>query len=260
MQHQLNTFSFEGKGLRVLVQDGQPWWIATEVGEVLGLKGHGGQIVQSLEDAEKGVRTMDTPGGIQEVICINESGLYALIFKSRKPEAKRFRVWVTSEVLPAIRKTGSFTARPVNPANLSRLELLTMAMEAEKERMTLAFQVENQAEDIRALEPKAVFHDRVADAEGCHSIQEAAQLLGTGQNRLFQWLRESGFIIPGTTKPYQQHVDAGLLKVVEKVFEDAHGIDRLSAKTLVTGKGLVHIQKKLQALGLIRPQFSGVKA
>lgn len=110
MTAELRSFTFEGRTLRVQMQGDDPWWIATEVGAVLELQGHGGQIVQSLDEDEKGVITVDTPGGNQQVMCVSESGLYALIFKSRKPEAKRFRKWVTSEVLPALRKTGTYTA------------------------------------------------------------------------------------------------------------------------------------------------------
>jgi len=110
MSAALQTFTFEGHALRVVIQDDQPWWIASEIGMVLGLKGHGGQVVQLLEEDEKGVRTVDTHQGTQQVMTVSESGLYALIFKSRKPEAKRFRKWVTSEVLPAIRKTGHYEA------------------------------------------------------------------------------------------------------------------------------------------------------
>lgn len=110
MNAALQTFNFEGQSLRVLLQEDAPWWVAVEVGVILGLKGHGGQIVQTLDDDEKGVRIVDTLRGPQKVTIVSESGLYALIFKSRKPEAKRFRKWVTAEVLPALRRTGRYEA------------------------------------------------------------------------------------------------------------------------------------------------------
>ena len=241
--HSVNSFSFEGKGLRVAIQDGEPWWIATEIGEVLGLKGDGNDITKTLEPSEKGPISIRTPGGIQDVVAVNESGLYALVFKSRKPEAKRFRVWVTSEVLPSIRKTGAYQVQTFQvPKTFA--EALTLAAEQAKV-------LECKEQEIATLEPKAEYHDKVADANGCHSMVEAAQILGTGQNRLFVALRKLGYIIPGSTRPYQTHVNDGLFKVVERVFEDAHGIDRISSKTLITGKGMVAIEKKLRAAGLL---------
>jgi len=128
MSGELHSFNFEGRSLRVVMQGEDPWWVATEVGSVLGLKGHGGQVVHSLDGDEKGVRTVDTPGGPQQLMCVSESGLYALIFKSRKPVAKRFRKWVTSEVLPALRKTGTYTTPEAMPGEEGYTWLTTWAL------------------------------------------------------------------------------------------------------------------------------------
>lgn len=103
------TFNFHGKPLRVLVQGGRLWWIASEVGVILGMEGNGNRVTRPLDPDEKGVLTMDTLGGPQDVVGITESGLYSLILKSRKPEAKAFKRWVTHEVLPSIRETGQYS-------------------------------------------------------------------------------------------------------------------------------------------------------
>ena len=108
MTAELRTFAFEGQSLRIVLREEVPWWIASEVGEILGLKGDGGIITRGLDQDEKGLLTVQTPGGGQRIMAVSESGLYALIFKSRKPEAKRFRKWVTAEVLPALRRTGRY--------------------------------------------------------------------------------------------------------------------------------------------------------
>lgn len=105
--NRLQTFDFKETPVRVVEQAGQPWFVATDVCRVLEL-GNPRQVISSLDDDEKGVQNMDTLGGNQEMNIINESGLYALIFKSRKPQAKVFRKWVTSEVLPAIRAVGKY--------------------------------------------------------------------------------------------------------------------------------------------------------
>ena len=104
----LVPFDFEGSQLRVFSDEqGEPWFVATDVCNVLGI-GNPRQAMTRLDNDEKGVTSTDTPGGVQSVATVNESGLYSLVLGSRKPEAKRFKRWVTHEVLPAIRRTGRF--------------------------------------------------------------------------------------------------------------------------------------------------------
>lgn len=105
----ITPFLFEGEiTIRVIDRDGAPWFVATDVCRALGMT-NAAETVRGLDDDEKGISTTDTLGGHQEVVVVSESGLYALIFKSRKPNAVRFRRWVTAEVLPSIRRTGSYT-------------------------------------------------------------------------------------------------------------------------------------------------------
>lgn len=106
---ELSVFNFDSQAVRTLTRDGEPWFIAADVCEALDI-GNNRDAVGRLDDDDKGVASTDTLGGPQEVTIINESGLYSLIFTSRKPEAKRFKKWVTSEVLPTIRKTGGYSS------------------------------------------------------------------------------------------------------------------------------------------------------
>lgn len=110
----ITPFNFNNNDVRVIIQEGNPWFVAADVCAVLGVKNHRDSLMH-LDDDEKGVVLNDTLGGKQQVSVVNESGLYALVLRSRKPEAKKFTKWVTSEVLPAIRKTGKYE-RPTNPA------------------------------------------------------------------------------------------------------------------------------------------------
>lgn len=243
------TFNFQGKApVRTILLDGEPWFIAADVCTILEIQNPTDALLR-LDEDEKGTLG-STEGGPGRRI-INESGLYSLVLGSRKAEAKRFKKWITSEVLPSIRKTGSYQVQAFQvPKTFA--EALSLAAEQAKT-------LEIQAQEIATLEPKAEYHDKVADSNGCHTMAEAAQILGTGQNRLYMALRHLGYIIPNSTRPYQTYVNDGLFKVVEKVFEDAHGIDRLSSKTLVTGKGMVSIEKRLRANGLmIGSKFVGV--
>ncbi len=100
-------FNFNGDDVRIVDQDGNPWFVAKDVCQILGIKNHR-QACADLDDDEKGVITMDTPGGPQKTLIISESGVYKLIFKSRKPVAKEFQNWLSREVVPQIRKTGSY--------------------------------------------------------------------------------------------------------------------------------------------------------
>lgn len=106
---ELSVFNFDSQSLRTITRNGEPWFVAADVCEVLTIANNRDAVAR-LDYDEKGVASIDTPGGQQEVTIINESGLYSLILTSRKPEAKRFKKWVTSEVLPTIRKTGSYAS------------------------------------------------------------------------------------------------------------------------------------------------------
>ena len=110
MSAEIIPFDFEEQAVRVVMKDDAPWFVAADACRVLGIENHR-NVVARLDDDEKGVHTMDTLGGSQQMTIISESGLYALIFTSRKDEARRFRKWVTAEVLPAIRATGRFLAQ-----------------------------------------------------------------------------------------------------------------------------------------------------
>lgn len=235
METGLQTFSFGSAPVRVVMKDGEPWWIASDVCAVLDL-GNSRQALTRLDEDEKGVISNDTPGGRQEMATVSESGLYSLVLGSRKPEAKSFKRWITHEVIPAIRKTGSYGIQQFKVPQTLREALLLAADQQGT--------IEAQQATIATLEPKAQFTDRVTNSKDAMTIREFAKILGTGQNRLFQWLRLKGYLIPGTTEPYQNWVDQGLFIVIELAFEDAHGCDRTSSKTKITGKGQTRIQRE----------------
>ena len=130
----VQSFDFQPNRLRVVMREGEPWFVAADVCDALGLDNNR-QAMTRLDDDEKGVISSDTPGGKQDVTVINESGLYSLIMGSRKPEARKFRKWVTAEVLPAIRKTGRYEAPAAVAAEpaaavVPQVQALTLALEA----------------------------------------------------------------------------------------------------------------------------------
>lgn len=144
---------------------------------------------------------------------------------------------------------------------MDKPELLEMAATLARDKQTLALKVQAQAEDIQVLEPKAAFADQVARTDDLYTMAQAAKLLGTGRTRLFVWLRQAGFLYQEGREhlPYQQYVDSGVFKVVLEPFEDSHGRDRCYAKVMITGKGLVAIQRARLAEGaqpLVKPQHT----
>ena len=152
----LSVFKFDSARVRATTIDSQPWFVASDVCEALTI-GNVSMAVSRLDDDEKGISSVDTLGGPQDAAIINESGLYSMILTSRKPEAKRFKKWVTSEVLPAIRKTGTYTSPAT--AELSRLDILKLAMESEEAR------IKAEAERDHAVATKAqIGHQREATA------------------------------------------------------------------------------------------------
>jgi anti-repressor protein len=233
------VFSYEDRPVRTAVIDGEVWLVVKDICDVLGFR-MASDATCTLDDDEKGTHIVRTLGGTQEMLCINEPGLYSLILRSRKPEAKAFKRWVTHEVIPTIRKTGSYSVQPAQPVRALPTDyksaLVQLLDEVSKNEVLEAKVVQ--------LEPKAQFHDAVTDATNCHTFIEVAKILGTGQNRLYAWCRENGFLMKGNM-PYQRYIDSGHFKLIETPYEDPkNGETRLSYKTLITGKGLALIQRR----------------
>lgn len=227
----INSFTFGVNPVRTILIDGDPWFIASDLLRVLDLTRTS---LRDFEDDEKGVHTVHTLGGDQLATVLSESGMYRLILLSRKKEAKTFKRWITHEVLPSIRKTGGYNVQDLVPKTLP--EALRAYAVALEEKEALSLKVKEDA-------PKVEFHARVAESIDGQSIGEAAKVLGTGQNRLFSWLR-SHQILMANNLPYQGHIDAGRFRVIYQTpWKDSGGQEHIPAKTLVTGKGLIWLQK-----------------
>ncbi|MDQ7789591.1 MAG: phage antirepressor KilAC domain-containing protein [Clostridia bacterium] len=227
-------FNYQGNRVRTTIKDGQPWFIARDVCNILELD-NVGQALTRLDDDEKGTIILNdgTPGNPNMAI-VNEPGLYSLILASRKPEARVFKRWVTHEVLPSIRQTGMYAIVPKTLPEALR------AYADEVERRELA-----EAE-VAKLKPKAEFFDAVADSKDAIPIGDAAKVLncGIGRNRLFAFLREKGVLMTNNV-PYQDYIDRGYFRVIEQKWTTPNGETRISIKTLVYQKGLNYIRNLL---------------
>ena len=254
MSGELRSFNFSGIPVRVVFdKDHEPWWFASEICDILEIQ-NPTSALDRLDEDEKS--TLDSTEGGPGRRIINESGLYSLVLGSRKKIARTFKKWVTSEVLPSIRKTGAYQVHgPVHDLlTMNRESMLEMALTLEREKnalkaQTQALQVETttQQATIAVMEPKAEFFDAVAEAKGGQPLAEIAKILGTGQKRIFNLLREKGVLMRNNL-PYQPMVDRGYFKVIEKRFMDPEERPHVTFQTLVTGKGLIWLQKHWDAL------------
>lgn len=206
-----HEFPTTGQAVRsVLDESAQPWFVAADVLALLDL--HRSSLA-ALDEDEKGVHSLDTPGGQQRFTLISEAGLYSLILRSRKPEAKAFRRWVTHDVLPAIRRTGNYTA-PAPAVELDELEVARRYVQALEAKKAIEAELEMAA-------PKAASWDVLASAEGDWSVRDAAKVLSrdpnlnVGERRLFSLLGEQQWIYrqrgDGRWRPYQRAVESGWL-------------------------------------------------
>ena len=223
-------FNYNDNQIRVIMMDGQPWWVAKDVCDILNLS-NTTEAVRALDDDEKS--TLRISEGGPEVNVINEAGLYSLIIRSNKPEARQFKRWITHEVIPQIRATGSYQA---NPQKLIALALV----EAQK---ILA----EKDEQLAIMAPKADFFDAVASSKDAIDLGSAAKVLnmGIGRNRLFEILREEK-VLMSNNQPYQKFLDSGYFRTIEQKYTVPSGETKISIKTLVYQKGLNYIRKVIE--------------
>lgn len=215
---------------------GEPWLVGKDVSVALGYANPQRAIRDHVDDEDKGVTEMVTPGGTQKVPIINESGLYSLVLSSKLPTAKTFKRWVTSEVLPAIRKTGGYHIPQTPAEQMAQGLLAAQKLLAEKDKR------------IEEMRPKEIFADAVTASETSILVGGLAKLIkqqgiDIGQKRLFAWMRENGFLIKhGTEKnmPTQRAMDMKLFEVKEGSYVDGNGVNRITRTTKVTGKGQVY--------------------
>ncbi len=239
----LQVFSYEGNEVRTVQKDDGTWWVLKDVCAVLDISNNRDAALRLDEDEKDDVGITDAIGRQQNTTVISESGLYNVIMLSRKPEAKKFKRWVTHEVLPTIRKHGAY----VTPAKLEELmndpDSWIKVLTALKEERTAKERLQLEATENK---PKVIFADAVSVSEGTILIGELAKILKgngieIGQIRLFEKLRRDGYLIKrkGTdyNAPTQRAMDLGLFRVKETAITHSDGHVTISKTTKVTGKG-----------------------
>lgn len=235
--------------LRVIEQDGEPWMVGKDVAQALGYSNPRKALADHVDQEDKlqgdGVTIRDSIGREQTATLINESGLYSLVLSSKLPGAKRFRRWVTNEVLPSIRKDGGYikTAPGMTDADIMAKAILL----AQKT-------IEGQKAQIDEMTPKALFADAVSASSTSILVGDLAKLIrqngmDIGQNRLFDWLRNNGYLIRAKgmswNMPTQRSMDLGLFEVKETSITHSDGYISVNKTVKVTGKGQIYFVNKL---------------
>ena len=231
--------------IRVVNINGEPWLAGKDVANILGYADPSSAVSKHIDDEDKTTLPIRQDGSNYQtnMTFINESGVYALVLSSKLPTAKKFRRWVTSEVLPSIRKTGGYSLNI--PKNLPEaLRAYAAEIEAHEKTKTALAKKEKQ---IALDAPKVDFYDSVANSESLLTFEKVAKLIakkGLGRNKLIGWLRDLKLLrkTDSGNVPYQQYVNKGYFKLVEST-RVINGYERVFTTTYVTQKGLDYILK-----------------
>lgn len=245
------TKVFEGNEVRVVGTQEQPLFVLADVCKVLDIA-HVATVKNRLEgDVVSNHTISDKFNRAQQVTVINEDGLYDVILDSRKPQAKRFRKWVTSEVLPSIRKDGGYMiARPdESPEEIMARGLLIAQSTIER----LQHEKEAATTQLEAQRPQVLFAEAVSTSQTSILVGQLAKLISQnglkmGQNRLFAWMRENGYLGKKGAhynEPTQYSVERGWFEVLERTNNNPDGTVRITRTTKVTGKGQIYFMTKL---------------
>jgi anti-repressor protein len=237
-QNALKVFDFDGRQVRIVEKDGQPWWVAKDVCDVLDIK-NTSQAVGQLDEYE---RSMFYIGRQGEVNIINESGVYALILRSNKPDARNFRKWLLFDVLPAIRRHGGYlTDRKLEEVLTDPDTLIRLArnLKTEKERCRV---LEAKIHEDR---PKVLFAESVEASDSSILVGDLAKLIRQngcqmGRKRLFAWLRQNGYLMKigeSRNMPTQKSMESGLFEIKERAINNPNGTILVTRTAKVTGLG-----------------------
>lgn len=252
MKGEIRIFSNQEFGsIRTVEIDGEPWFVGKDVAERLGYKDTVNALKSHVdEDDKKRGWRITTPSGEQDMTIINESGLYSLVLSSKLPGAKAFKRWVTSEVIPSIRKHGTYMTLETAEQMLSNPDFMIRLLQELKSEQEQRRELERQKKEDA---PKVLFADAVKTSRTSILVGELAKILKqngveTGQTRLFSWLRDNGFLIKRKGSDYnmptQKAMEAGLFEIKETAVTHADGHVSVNRTPKVTGKGQLYFVER----------------
>lgn len=234
--------------IRVVEHEGQPWFVAKDILKALGYAEdyNPSRALQAVPEEWKGVQPIHTPGGMQEMLTLSESGLYFFLARSDKPKALPFQKWLAGDVVPSIRKTGGYMLTKADDTPESIMARAVLVAQETIER--LKNRTAELEEDVQRMKPKELFADSVSASESSILVGQLAALLkqngvNIGQNRLFERHRNDGFLIKFGERrncPTQRALEMGLFELKERTVNNPDGSVRITLTTKVTGKGQVY--------------------
>lgn len=239
--------------VRTATINGEPWFVGKDVAETLGYAKPQNAIANHVDSEDKTLALIQggCSTGSQNTLLINESGLYSLILSSKLPQAKEFKRWVTSVILPALRRTGSYIA---GEERMDEDELIAQGYLALQRKLAARTAELGRANEVIAeLAPKAAYYDAVAGSEGDKSFRETAKTFGVPEKKFIAFLIDHGYVYRdarGTLTPYADHMKRGQFTVREIVYNGAETI-RTSSQTRITPKGRQVIWRAMEKDGLI---------
>lgn len=250
--NKITLFNYEGNTVRTVMKDGNPWWVLKDVCSVLDI-GNSRDVMARLDSDEKGVDIIDTPGGKQEVSIINESGLYSVILVSRKPEAKKFKRWVTHEVLPSIRRHGLYATDELlaNPDFLIQALQELKAERAKNAELTTTISIQEQ--QIAEMKPKASYYDVVLNCKDAVSITTIAKDYGKSGRWFNEYLHNLGvqFRQGKIWLLYQKYAQHGYTTTKTHTYPGNDGTMHSKVHTYWTQKGRLFIYELLKDHGIL---------
>ena len=229
---EVSIFNFENQNVRTVLIDSDIWFVASDVTKILGYSDGRKAVITHTKGSFK--MKLPTKGGMQELTIINESDLYSLVLKSETNNSKKFQDWVTSQVLPSIRKTGSFSVNQKPELSIEQMTLMVI--------QNLQSKISEQQKQLEEQKPKVEFAEKISNTENAISVGEFAKVLKIGQNKLFDWLRQNKYLMSNNI-PYQRYVELGYFKVIEWVLDAKN---QVKFKTLITGKGQMYLTDKIK--------------
>lgn len=243
-------FDFHGQEVRAVTIDNEPYFVGKDIADILGYQRADNAIRNHVDEEDKLTHRFSASGQNRNMIIINESGLYSLILSSKLPQAKEFKRWVTSEVLPTIRKNGMYATDEL----LDNPDFAIAALQKLKEEREAKKQLEAQ---IEADRPKVIFSDAVSASHTSILVGEFAKIMrqngaDMGQNRMFAWLRENGYLISrkGSDRnmPTQKSMELGLFEIKETTINHSDGHISISKTPKITGKGQLYFTEKILSI------------
>lgn len=253
--NQLQEFNFQGNQLRTVMIDSEPFFVGKDAATAIGYKNFRDALKTHVKPKYKRESRITTPFGTQTMTVISEPGLYQLASESKLPSAGPFQDWVYEEVLPSIRKHGAYmTPETIEKAIYNPDFIINLATKLKDEQAkTAALTADNET-----MKPKALFADAVATSHTSILIGDLAKLIrqngvDIGQNRLFAWLRDHGYLIGSGDRrnmPTQRAMDLELFDIKERTFQNPDGSVRITKTTKVTGKGQQYFINKFLQKGM----------